>query len=286
MNGQMKSRSGVSQSGLGFPYNGITGKWWLERAADTAHQTAYRNIAGFVRNSMSRDPRLIVDYACGAGDLLVQLGPLFPDSRLIGVDGSSLLLNRAKSRMSRLPRNCAERISLIESALPGQAALCAQADLIIYCFPNMMPSSAEEERNGAGCRLSETERRIAQRLTKEDNSDEVGRHFAPAAESWNPLEHGRSISWDIRRFLVRGGICVRAEYATTRRHEWSELELQQVSFEEGSLDTVADGVRLRPWFRVLASAYFRSKVLEDVFQQTGDERDTNGGYLITILRAV
>jgi len=37
---------------------------------------------------------------------------------------------------------------------------------------------------------------------------------------------------------------------------------------------------------VLASAYFRSRVLEDVYLQTGDERDKNGGYLITVLRAI
>jgi hypothetical protein len=96
----------------------------------------------------------------------------------------------------------------------------------------------------------------------------------------------RSISKNLRNLLVQGGTCVRAEYATTRRHEWSPLELLQVSFEEGSLDTVMDGTKIRPWFRVLASAYFRSRVLEDVFEQTEDERDTNGGYLVTILRAL
>jgi len=42
----------------------------------------------------------------------------------------------------------------------------------------------------------------------------------------------------------------------------------------------------RQWFRVLASAHFRSRVMEDVYQQTGDRRDKDGGYLITVLRAL
>ena len=41
----------------------------------------------------------------------------------------------------------------------------------------------------------------------------------------------------------------------------------------------------RQWFRVLASSYFRSQVLDDVYEQTEDARDRNGGYLITVLRS-
>ncbi len=79
---------------------------------------------------------------------------------------------------------------------------------------------------------------------------------------------------------------MRVEYAASQRHEWPPIELQRVSFEEGSLDTEVEGILPRPWFRVLASAYFRSRVIEDVYQQTGDKRDKHGGYLITVLRAL
>jgi len=100
------------------------------------------------------------------------------------------------------------------------------------------------------------------------------------------LAYGRNISRNLRGLLIRGGICVRAEYAIARRHEWPPAELMRVSFEEGSLDMSIDGKKLQPWFRVLASAYYRSRVMEDVFQQTGDVRDKKGGYLITVLRAL
>jgi SAM-dependent methyltransferase len=278
-----RSTSG-RQPGPAFGYNGIEGNWWLERAADAPHQRAYRNIAAFVRNSFSQSPPLIVDYACGTGNLLALLGRCFPDSRLVGLDGSALLLDRAEELLSRLPGDVARRIGLIETALPAETAPCRPAELVTYCFPNMMPSRDEEESCDTSLGLSDGERRIAEILL-EKGATTGGRHLR-VQESWNPLAYNRSISRDLRGLLVRGGTCVRAEYATTRRHEWSALELQQVSFEEGSLESAPGGARLKPWFRVLASAYFRSKVLEDVFQQTGDEQDRDGGYLITVLRAL
>ena len=269
-----------------FSYNGHAGNWWRERAANAAHQRAYKNIADFIRNSIPRTPRLIVDYACGAGNLLALLSRRFPNSRLIGLDGSSLLLDLAEKRLARLSHGSARSISLIETPLPRKAALSKPADLVVYCFPNMMPSSKEEERRGSGYFLSKRDQQIAEILSQsgEPGAEEEEARDSRAAR--HALEYGRSISQHLRRLLVSNGICVRVEYATTRRHEWSPLELQQASFEEGSLDVAVNGIHSRPWFRVLASAYFRSQVLEDVFEQTDDDRDKNGGYLITVLRAI
>jgi hypothetical protein len=128
--------------------------------------------------------------------------------------------------------------------------------------------------------LSRNDRKIAQYLVSGEDSSED----APAIQSG--IEQGRVISLNLRRILKRGGICVRVEYATTRRHEFSPSELTLVSFEEGSLDSRVNGMTPHLWFRVLASSYFRSRVLEDVYEQTADERDKNGGYLITVLKAV
>jgi hypothetical protein len=61
-------------------------------------------------------------------------------------------------------------------------------------------------------------------------------------------------------------------------------DLLRAGFVEGSL-AGADG-RSKPWFQVLASAAFRSSVIEDVYHQTGDPEDRKGGYTITILRAL
>jgi SAM-dependent methyltransferase len=285
-NMQIRRSAGRTRPGRDFSYNDTVGDWWLKRSVDRAHQRAYGNIANFIRKSIPHDPGLILDYACGAGNLLSLLCRRFPHSRLAGLDGSSLLLDLAEKRLSRLPRDCARRISLTETSLPGHTSLRERADLVVYCFPNMIPSRTEEIRRGPGYRLGKQDQKIARSLSRAREPGDDDCDIPKPQTIRRTLEFGRSVSKNLRNLLVQGGTCVRAEYATTRRHEWSPLELLQVSFEEGSLDIVMDGTKIRPWFRVLASAYFRSRVLEDVFEQTEDERDTNGGYLITILRAL
>jgi SAM-dependent methyltransferase len=281
-----KQRTQYSGIGREFSYNSKVARWWLKRADNETHRRAYRNIAAFIRDSFPHEPRLIVDYACGAGHLLAALSRRFPDSELVGLDGSSFLLNLAEGRISRLPPDRSQRISLIETPLPNPDVLSRRADLAIYCFPNMMASSDEEEAGGEGIELSARDRWIAEKLSLAmDCCDEETEDSDPAAIQ-TTLERNRKISCNLRRILIRGGICVRVEYATTRRHEWAPLDLQRVCFEEGVLDTAVDEKFSEQWFRVLASAYFRSRVLEDVYEQTGDKRDRNGGYLITVLRAI
>jgi len=159
----------------------------------------------------------------------------------------------------------------METALPRLNLLRERADLVIFCFPNMMTFSDEEFVPEDGFRPNRDDWAITKYL-EPDN---------PNALQWH-----RAISYNLWRLLAPDGICVRVEYATVNRDELSPPELQMVSFEEGSLDTRVGSRMPRQWFRVLASAYFRSRVLEDVYQQTEDERDQNGGYLITVLRAV
>jgi SAM-dependent methyltransferase len=253
-----------------FAYNDIYADWWRSRTTDRAHGRAYRNIAGFIRASLPREPRLIVDYACGAGQLLARLAPLFPHTRLVGLDGSEALLDLAATRLARLPKSRTAEITLACTLLPMGRPFGEKAELVVYTFPNMMPLAEE----APGADLDREEHETARRLI-----GDPGEEADPAL-----LEYGRSISRDLRRLLRRGGLCVRAEYADSRREEWEELILRQVEFEEGSLDLPEEGIR--PWFRVLASAFFRSRVMEDVYEQTGEDRDRSGGYLITVLRAV
>jgi len=270
----------------GFLYNGKVGRWWLRHSLDAAHSRAYKKIADFIRDSYVREPRMIVDYACGVGHLLALLSVRFPGSKLVGLDGSSFLLRKAGCLVSMLPKQCAERISLMETPLPNFRLLRGKADLAIYCFPNMVPL-AEEDSPGAHAHcLSDNDSKVAASLARAaDICDSARENSNPAANQLG-LEQGRCISLNLRRLLAQGGICIRVEYATMQRHELSALELSHVSFEEGSLDARVEGRMPRRWFRLVASAFFRSRVLEDVYEQTGDERDRNGGYLITVLRAI
>jgi SAM-dependent methyltransferase len=256
-----------------FPYDGTIARWWYKRSCDRAHAHAYRKIADFIRDSYTHDPKVIVDYACGAGNLLFLLSRRFPNSKLVGLDGSQFLLRLARRRLNRLPSAYARRVKFIETPLPNMDIAQGQADLAIFCFPNMVAAPVAEQH------LSRNDGNIARSLSLDEEAEDD----APAIQSG--LEQGRVISMNLRRILKRGGICVRVEYATIQRQELSPPELTMVSFEEGSLDARVQGMAPRLWFRVLASSYFRSRVLEDVYEQTADERDKNGGYLITVLRA-
>jgi len=149
----------------------------------------------------------------------------------------------------------------------------------------MTPASGDGE-DGLEVSVNSTDARIAQYLSEVTEPGDEELPLSDLEAIQHTLLYGRCISHNLRQLLIRGGICIRVEYAMTQRHEWPHRDLLLVSFEEGSLDAEVAGIKPRPWFRVLASAYFRSKVLEDVYHQTGDERDKNGGYLITILRAL
>ncbi len=257
-------------------YNDRLGEWWNSKANDAVHARAYRNIAAYIRASVVRQPRVILDYGCGAGHLLARLLPLFPDSLLIGLDGSSILLNLARRRLGRLRPECRERVRLIETTLPARDFSCTKADLVVYVFPNMVGPGS---RLGCGS-IGRAEKAMAQYLAREGDCEDKPESIRAF------LLMGRSISRDLRRLVRRGGLCVRAEYAGARREELSKLEFTRISFEEGSLDVPVDGRCPRQWFRVLASAFCRSSVIGDVHQQEGKRRGGHGGYLITVMRAL
>jgi len=94
------------------------------------------------------------------------------------------------------------------------------------------------------------------------------------------------ITRNLRGLLRPGGICIRAHYANAPREKLTKLVKQRLAFEEGSLHTVVDGAQAEQLFSLMDCKYFRSKVAEDVFHQTGDESDKEGGYLLTTLKAV
>jgi SAM-dependent methyltransferase len=263
----------------GLPaYSEMLGRWWYSRANDSAHAYAYRNIARYLRESLFRSPRLIVDYACGAGHLLSRLLDLFPDSRMIGLDGSPFLLSLARRRLGQR-----EHLTLIETALPNFELPGIRADLVIFALPNMVPSPGAYDLQQAGRFLKKSGWAAARSLAYAGDRD--GRDEDPETR-FSTLLLGRLISLNLRRLLKPRGLCVRVEYGKVRRHELSAMELMRVPFEEGSLDLPVSGMLPEQWFRVLASCYFRSRIIEDVHQQSGGRENRRGGYLITVLRAL
>ncbi len=265
-------------------YNGKLGRWWYAQAQNACHQYAYRNIADYLRASFGRSPDLIIDYACGAGHLLVRLCTRFPSVRLLGLDGSGFLLERSRRKIGYLGGRAARRITLVETLLPDFASRLPRADVVTYAFPNLVPSPGADVSNLSERYLAPADLSTAGILARaSDQKDEPPSHDRERLR--NELLWARLVSLNLRRLLKRNGICVRIEYAKVRRDQLSRSDLIRTEFEEGSLDAEVDEISPAHWFRVLASSFFRSHVTEDVYQQTGDEDDLGGGYVITILRS-
>ncbi len=265
-------------------YSDKVGRWWYRQASNPIHAYAYRNIARFIHSSSERSPRMIVDYACGCGNLLSRLSLLFPDAHLMGLDGSALMLKLARKRLAQRGHPNGDRLSLVETHLPNFDLPNSLADMVVFAFPNIVPSKEPAEQI-AEHRFAAGDLKVARKLAQAcyeeygDASDEPDVVYAD-------LLRDRLVSLNMRRLLKRGGICFRVEYGNTRRELLPEVELLRTGVEEGSLDIPVDGTRTAQWFRILASRYFRSGVMEDVYHQSGDVRDRTGGYFITVLRAI
>ncbi len=265
-------------------YNEKVGRWWFRQAANSVHSYAYRNIADFIQSSIFRPPALIVDYACGAGNLLSRLHQRYPHSRLMGLDGSSFLLGLARKRLARLRHRARQHVRLVETLLPNLDLPPAAADLVVYVFPNMVPCSSEEDGGRWTRYLSANDRAVAGALARRPDPDSISEGDDPETICTELLRN-RLVTLNIRRLLKRNGFCMRVEYGNVRREELPDLELLRIGFEEGSLDHKVSGKLADHWFRVVASRYYRSGVIEDVYHQSEDESDKIGGYFITVLRA-
>jgi len=90
----------------------------------------------------------------------------------------------------------------------------------------------------------------------------------------------------LRSLLRTGGLCLRAEYSNASREELTELVQHRQSFEEGTLSQEIQGIGPERLFSLGNSVYYRSQVILDVYHQTRDKSDREGGYFINILKAV
>jgi hypothetical protein len=57
-------------------------------------------------------------------------------------------------------------------------------------------------------------------------------------------------------------------------------------FEEGSLNAGQSRLKPQKFFKLLSSQYYPSAVIRDVYDQTKDIDFLDGGYLVSVLKAI
>ena len=265
-------------------YNHTLGQWWLNQSNNRAHTYAYRKIAEHMTSFFGRPPKRIIDYCCGAGHMLTRLYHRFPNSHLTGIDGSSLLLALAGKRLQFLGKEWKQRVDLIETDLPDFTLTGSQGDALLFVFPNIVPPEEPEEEEDD---LHQPEDlAVADYLAQAREPDPEEETVVDDEETlYDSLLTDHVISRNLRDLLKKGGVCVRADYANAPRNELTELVRQRLAFQEASLAEPVNGFRATQLFTLVGSTYYRSKVLEDVYHQTRDQSDREGGYLLTTLVA-
>jgi SAM-dependent methyltransferase len=268
-------------------YNTTLTRWWNIRACNKSHCIAYRNIANYVTTHVDLIPSLVIDYGCGTGRLLGEIAVRFVDTKFIGIDGSSAMLKTAKTYLKNKAPDLLNRIKLLKAPLPIRLLLGKRADLVTFTFPHILTNLYDLDLNSFLELLTYSEIENAMILAEDKGMEEVSNEYNDEdPDLLQSLLVNRVISKNLRSLVKRGGYCLRVELANARREEFPEIFQKRFSFQEGSLDKSFADQSLQQPFELVRSEYHRSKVMEDAYEQTGDESDRKGGYWISLLRAL
>jgi SAM-dependent methyltransferase len=268
-------------------YNTTLTRWWSIRASNKSHCNAYRNIVNYVITRIDPFPSLVIDYGCGNGSLLGALAVRFAETKFIGIDGSSAMLKTAKIYLRKMAPNLLNRIKLFKAPLPTKLLLGKRADLVTFTFPHILSNLYDLDLNAFLELLTYGEIENAVILSEDKGVEDVGKENTDEdPDLLQSLLVNRVISKNLRSLVKRGGYCLRVELANARREEFPNVFQKRFLFQEGSLDKSLSDQSLMQPFELVRSEYHRSKVMEDAYEQTGDESDRKGGYWISLLKAL
>jgi SAM-dependent methyltransferase len=268
-------------------YNTTLTRWWNIRACNKSHCIAYRNIANYVTTHVDLIPSLVIDYGCGTGRLLGEIAVRFVDTKFIGIDGSSAMLKTAKAYLKNRAPDLLNRIKLLKAPLPIRLLLGKRADLVTFTFPHILSNLYDLDLNSFLEHLTYSEIENAVILAEDKGMEEVSNEYSEEdPDLLQSLLVNRVISKNLRSLVKRDGYCLRVELANAKREEFPEIFQKRFSFQEGSLDKSLSDQSIQQPFELVRSEYHRSKVMEDAYEQTGDESDRKGGYWISLLRAL
>jgi len=275
-------------------YDNQIANWWIDRTQDKAHQQAYRDIAEliFAKSKLGNlKPKFIVDYACGSGSLFPHLERLFPESFIIGIDGSLELLKQMAHNHPNAEivnsqdafNESGPKFRLVHSALPNfQDFESHQADIALLSFPNLLPDDELVEvfnDNGYG---HEEDNEVAHCLARYQEMDPELRNEEEEDPEFHfdELMSARVFSRNLHHLLKPNGLLCRVEYSNCHRSELSQLTKWRSLFSEGALGSSINDTKAEVFFNYQESYYRPSEVILDVYHQTKDEGDKEGGYCV------
>lgn len=293
-------------------YDTAIGDWWEGQASNGAHRKAYAAVAEHVakrlkartsKKGTGKRPapkvKWLVDYACGSGLFLEALATRFPEARIVALDGSRKMLDKAAARMAKAGHEAGSveaddcfdakgpRIRLVKTSLPNFSLPKGKADAVIFVFPNLTPSPADQDyydKHGYKNRMDVKVCTVLARLREMDPEDEV--NTMKPAELFEGLMTDRVISRNLRHLLKRGGSCFKVDYANANRDELSPLTHKRSLFVEGALEETVRELRSEVFFRYVGNDFHKSQVILDVYHQTKDPSDKTGGYFTCEFKAV
>ena len=258
-------------------YNTTVGQWWVGKTRNAAHAAAYKNIAGHVAQCARGGGGLIIDYGCGTGRLMKRLVEALPAWRFLGIDGSKVMLGDAETWARARRKGRATPVEFRLAKLPDFSASIPKADIIVFTFPNIV-SVASGRRKFEG--IFPKDRNLARFLALKQEEGEK------AEALYDSLFMSRVVARNLRFLLRKGGLCVRVDYSQGARHELTRFDKLATLFEEGSLNAKQSRLQPQRFFKLLYSQYYPSAVIRDVYDQTKDKDFLEGGYLVSLLKAV
>ena len=283
-------------------YDTAIGDWWENQASNGAHRKAYAAIAEHIAARLKRagrPPRWLVDYGCGSGHFLSALADRFPKARIVALDGSRKMLDRAAVRLALGGHDFGAvepdasfdtrgpRVRLVKTPLPNFSLPAGKADAVIFVFPNLTPAPGDQpyyDKHGYKNRDDVKLCKVLSRLREMDPEDEYAK---PDPEGmFDSLMTDRVISRHLRSLNRKGGACFKVDYANAHRNELSRLTHMRSLFVEGALEEDWKGMKSEVFYRYLENRFWRSQVILDVYHQTKDPTDRTGGYFVSEFEAI
>jgi SAM-dependent methyltransferase len=238
-----------------------------------------------------KDDSLLIDYACGSG---VLLSKILKDSKseihVVGLDGSQKLLDDFKQNFFPTAFSnpstetwSSNKVSLYQTTLP-QFNLPEIGDLCVWCFPNLIHDENHLDQYNDNGYQDQSWVNQAHKLAhfREMDPDECQDQDSTVDDRLDEYLSQRVIHKNICGILKPKGLFVKIEYANCNRNELSDLTLMRSAFMEGTLAHTIKEHQTTPFFKLIHSEYHKSEVILDVYEQTKDETDKEGGFTINI----